>query len=159
MDLKSVYEWIKTNPMKPAFMIAELARLYKNINCNITLTGNGELLFLHEVSKDDPKYVSLILTNRLGEDLLSFENLLLEGSGVLAYIFNGECFMLPIKSATLPSSVPDIRDIGKDDGNFIITNENLDIIVSKRVDKPEETDIIQPDQVNHNKPRGRKRKV
>jgi hypothetical protein len=139
MDLKSVYEWIKTNPMKPAFMIAELARL-----------------FLHEVSKDDPKYVSLVLTNRLGEDLLSLENLLLEGNGVLAYMFNGECFMLPVKSATLPNSVPDIRDVGRDNGNFIITNENLDIIVSKKVDKPEETDIIQPDQ---NKPKGRKKRV
>jgi len=155
MDLNSIYDWIKTNPMKPAFMIAELNRIFREIKCSINLGANGELILLQQVS-DDPKYISLILTNSKGDDLLSFTDINFEHEyGALIYVHNNKHVLFPIKTPSLSDS-PDIRDVELVNGNYIITNEKMEIIISKQLDKTEENDIIP--EVEEKPKRGRKKK-
>lgn len=127
MDINSILEWVKQNPMGTEFMLLEIIK-----TLGVKAEINGGLIFIQVNNPEDENYVSVLVTNRSGEDIISHKDVKLnpraklnlvaiKHEGLIAYS------LLSDNERPEISSIPELQYL--EDGDYIIYSDG--VLVSK----------------------------
>lgn len=118
MDIDTILEWVKQNPMNTEFMLLEIIKGF-----GVKAEINGGLIFIHLNDPQDESYISILVTNRNGDDIVSHKDIKINRDAKLGFVALNHkgciCYslLLPNDSPNL-LSVPELGLL--EDGDYLI---------------------------------------
>jgi hypothetical protein len=153
MDINNILEWVKQNPMGTEFMLLEIIK-----NLGVKAEINGGLIFIQVNNLQDENYVSVLVTNRSGDDIVSHKDIKINPKAKLNLValkYEG----LIAYSLLSPNEQPDILSIPElevlEDGDYIIYSDG--VLVSKIFEEKDLTLSDETDKIDSVVKKTRKR--
>ena len=127
LDVDKILEWVKQNPMGTEFMLLEIIKGF-----GVKAEINGGLLFIKIEDPRDENLISILITNRYGDDILSHKDVKINRDAKLGFIalnYKGcICYSL-----LLPNDNPNLLSVPEldllENGDYLIYSD--EVIVSK----------------------------
>lgn len=127
MDIDTILNWVRQNPMNTEFMLLEIIKGF-----GVKAEINGGLIFINIEDPQDNKYVSVLVTNRAGDDIISHKGIKINREAKLNFVALNHkgciCYSL-----LLPSENPNLLSIPElsllEDGDYLIYSDK--VLVSK----------------------------